>query len=129
MGVSGRDRSLLEHILESVRTRTHRESERMQIRLKYLTPLLAAGAAAAAIAAAPAALAAPTGAANPPQAQESCIDLNSGSQCQSPGNVQINDSPVGPIYPCYGDYPFYGGFYGDYHGGYGGGHGGGGGHR
>jgi hypothetical protein len=101
----------------------------MQIRLKYLTPLLAAGAAAVAIAAAPAALAAPTGAANPPQAQESCIDLNSGSQCQSPGNVQINDSPVGPIYPYYGDYPFYGGFYGDYHGGYGGGHGGGGGHR
>src|SRR4030088_2323206 len=110
MGVSGRNRSLLEHILESVRTRTHRESERMQIRLKYLTPLLAAGGAAAA----------PTGAANPPQAQESCIDLNSGSQCQSPGNVQINDSPVGPIYPYYGDYPFYGGFYGDYHGGYGG---------
>ena len=100
----------------------------MQIRLKYLTPLLAAGAAAAAIATAPAALAAPTAAANPPQAQESCIDLNSGSQCQSPGNVQIDDSPVGPIYPYYGDYPFYGGYYG-YHGGYGGGHSGGGGHR
>lgn len=97
----------------------------MQIRLKYLTPLLAAGAAAAAIAAAPVALAGPTGAANSPQAQESCIDLNSGSQCQSPGNVQLNDSPAGPVYPYYGDYPFYGGFYG----GYGGGHGGGGGHR
>src|SRR5260370_42366515 len=63
MGVSGNDRSLLEHILESVQIRTHRESERMQMRLKSLTPLLAAGAAAAAIAAAPAALAAPTGAA------------------------------------------------------------------
>jgi hypothetical protein len=85
-----------------------RESERMQIRLKYLTPLLAAGAAAAAIATAPAALAAPTAAANPPQAQESCIDLSSGSQCQSPGNVQINDSPAGPIYPYYGYYPYYG---------------------
>jgi hypothetical protein len=97
--------------------------------LKYLTPLLAAGAAAAAIATAPAALAAPTAAANPPQAQESCIDLSSGSQCQSPGNVQINDSPAGPIYPYYGDYPFYGGYYGGYHGGYGGGHSGGGGHR
>ncbi len=92
----------------------------MQIRLKYLTPLLAAGAAAAAIATAPAALAAPT--ANPPQAQESCVDLNSGSQCQSPGNVQINDSPTGPIYPYYGDYPSYGGYYG-------GGHSSGGGHR
>jgi hypothetical protein len=75
----------------------------MQIRLKCLTPLLAAGAAAAAIATAPAALAAPTAAANPPQAQESCIDLSSGSQCQSPGNVQIDDSPAGPIYPYYGD--------------------------
>jgi hypothetical protein len=51
----------------------------MQIRLKYLTPLLAAGAAAAAIATAPAALAAPTPAANAPQAQENCIDLNTGS--------------------------------------------------
>jgi hypothetical protein len=78
----------------------------MQIRLKNLTLMLAIGAAAAAIATAPAALAAPTAAANPPQAQESCLDLNSGSQCQSPGNVQINDSPAGPIYPYYGDYPF-----------------------
>jgi hypothetical protein len=93
--------------------------------MKNLTMVLATGAAAAAIATAPAALAAPTAAANPAQAQESCLDLNSGSQCQSPGNVQINDSPVGPIYPYYGDYPFYGGFYGGYHGGYGGG----GGHR
>jgi hypothetical protein len=106
----------------------------MRIKLNYLTPLLLAGAAAAAIATAPAALAAPTAAANPPQAQESCIELNTGSQCESPGNVQLNDSPVGPIYPYYGDYPFYGGYYGGYrggfHGGYGGGfHGGGGGHR
>jgi hypothetical protein len=76
----------------------------------------------------PTALAAPTAATNPPQAQESCIDLNSGTQCQSPGNVQIDDSPTGPIYPYYGDYPFYGGYHGGY-GGYGGGHGGGGGHR
>ena len=97
----------------------------MQIRLKDLTLVLATGAAAVAIATAPAALAAPTAAANPPQAQESCLELNSGSQCQSPGNVQIDDSPVGPIYPYYGDYPFYGGYYGGYHGGYGGG----GGHR
>jgi hypothetical protein len=97
----------------------------MQIRLKYLTPLLAAGAAAAAIAAAPAAVAAPTGASNPPQAQENCIELGSDSQCQSPGNIQIDDSPAGPIYPYYGYYPYYGG----YHGGYGGGYFAGGGHR
>jgi hypothetical protein len=93
----------------------------MQIRSKYLTPLLAAGAAAAAIATAPAALAAPGDTANPPQAQESCIDLGTDSQCQSPGNVQLNDSPPGPIYPYYGYYPYYGGDYGGDHGGYGGG--------
>jgi hypothetical protein len=98
----------------------------MGTRLNYLAPLLAAGAAAVAIVAAPTAVAAPAAAANPPQAQETCIDLNSGSQCQSPGNVQLNDSPTGPIYPYYGDYPFYGGYYGGYHGGgYGGYHGGG----
>ena len=101
----------------------------MQIRLKNLTLMLAIGAAAAAIATAPAALAAPTAAGNPPQAQESCIDLSSGSQCQSPGNVQLNDSPAGPIFPNSGDYPYNGGYYGGYHGYYGGGHSGGGEHR
>ena len=106
----------------------------MRITLNYLTPLLVAGAAAAAIATAPAALAAPTAAANPPKAQESCIELNTGSQCESPGNVQLNDSPAGPIYPYYGDYPFYGGYYDGFHDGFHGGYGGGfraggGGHR
>ena len=53
----------------------------MRIKLKTITPLLAAGAAAAAVVAAPIAAAAPTG--------QSC----SGNVCQSPGNVQINNSP------------------------------------
>ena len=93
----------------------------MRIKLNYITPLLAAGATAAAIATAPTALAAPTGAANPPQAQESCIDLGTDTQCQSPGNVQINDTPAYPQYP-YFPYPYYGGdFDGGFHGGFGGG--------
>jgi len=66
----------------------------MRIKLNYLTPLLAAGAAAVAIAAAPMAAAAttvpaPTAAAG----QQSCSSTGPGSVCQTPGNVQINDSP------------------------------------
>jgi hypothetical protein len=114
-------------ILERVQIELSRKCD-MRIRLKYITPLLAAGAAAAAIAAAPAALAAPSAAANPQQAQENCIDLGTDSQCQSPGNVQLNDSPPYPDYPYYGVYPYYG-YYGGYHGGYGDSHFGGGGHR
>ena len=52
----------------------------MRIKLTYITPLLAAAAAAVAIAAAPTAAAANG---------QTC----SGNICQSPGNVQINDSP------------------------------------
>jgi hypothetical protein len=107
----------------------------MGIKLNYITPLLAAGAAAAAIATAPMALAAPTVSAYPLQAQESCIDLGTDTQCQSPGNVQINDSPGYPQYP-YVYYPFYGGdsdfghgFHDGFGGGFHGGFGGGGGRR
>jgi len=52
----------------------------MRINLTYIAPLLAAGAAAVAIAAAPTAAAA---------SGQTC----SGTICQSPGNVQINDAP------------------------------------
>jgi hypothetical protein len=70
----------------------------------YFTPLLAAGAVAAAIAGAPTAAAAP----NP---VPSCVDLGSSTQCQSSGNVQVNDSPPIHIQP---QYPYLGGF-GIYH--------------
>ena len=50
---------------------------------KYITPLLAAGAAAVAIAAAPTAFAAD---------QQSCNGSGSGTVCLSPGNVPINTS-------------------------------------
>ena len=64
----------------------------MGTKLKYITPLLAAGAAAVAIAAAPTAFAAN-------QAhQQPC----SGTVCQSPGNVQIKTPPPHVQYHPYG---------------------------
>jgi hypothetical protein len=105
----------------------------MHIKLSYIAPLFAAGAAAAAIAAAPIAAAAPG-----PAIAQSCSDTSSGTECQSPGNVQLNDSPPPVGYDPYGgegfllgNYGGYGGYGGGgFHGGGGGGfHGGGGGHR
>jgi hypothetical protein len=66
----------------------------MPIKLKYITPLLAAGAAAVAIAAAPTAFAAD---------QQSCNGSGSGGVCQSPGNVQTNTSPLHVQYRASGD--------------------------
>jgi len=96
----------------------------MRIKLTYLTPVLVAGAAAVAITAAPIAAAAPT------PMQQSCVNSGAGTECQSPGNVEINDSPPPVSYDPYGyDGFLLGGYgYGGFHGGYGG-HGGGGGHR
>jgi Spy/CpxP family protein refolding chaperone len=69
----------------------------MQLGLNYIAPLLAAGAAAVAIAAAPIAAAAPTAPtapSDPGQAQQSCANLGgTQSECQTPGNVQLNDAP------------------------------------
>ena len=75
----------------------------MRLKLSY-SALLLAGGAAAAIALAPIAAAAPASgqsdagttapAAPASGAQQSCIGLGATqSQCQSPGNVQIYDSP------------------------------------
>jgi hypothetical protein len=94
----------------------------MKFKLTHLTPVLVAGAAAAAIVAAPIASAAST--------SEDCGGTSGGTVCQSPGNVQINDSP-GPaqFYPYGGDAFLLGGngfVGGGFHGGgFGGGHGGG----
>ena len=65
----------------------------MRINLTYIGPLLAAGAAAVAIAAAPTAAAA---------IGQTC----SGTICQSPGNVQINNAPPPVQYYPYGNMPF-----------------------
>lgn len=70
-------------------------------RIAYATSLFAAGAAAAVgIAVAPVASAAYTA--------QSCTDVGgSATQCQTPGNVQINDAPpavdTGPTYPYWGN--------------------------
>lgn len=76
----------------------------MRVKLNYVAPLLAAGAAAVAIAVAPIAAAASGqavaggGAAaasnDPAQAQQSCVTLGgTQGQCQSPGNTQVYDAP------------------------------------
>ncbi|MDT5007130.1 MAG: hypothetical protein QOJ24_4306 [Mycobacterium sp.] len=66
----------------------------MRLGLNYLAPLLAAGAAAVAFAAAPIAAAAPTAQNHSSENQQTCADLGgTQSECQAPGNVQINDAP------------------------------------
>jgi hypothetical protein len=79
-------------------------STTMRIKLTYIAPLLAAGAAAVAIAAAPTAAAA---------IGQTC----SGNICQSPGNVQINNAPPPVQYHPYGDMPFLLGGHGGLRGG------------
>jgi hypothetical protein len=73
----------------------------VRIKLNYITPLLAAGAAAAAIASAPIAPAAPA------RAEKSCTGTGgSGTVCQSRGNVEINNAPPPVRYYPYGDFPY-----------------------
>jgi hypothetical protein len=77
------------------------------MKIRYISPLVVA-AAAAAIAVAPVAAAAP--------AQLTCTYLGgSNTQCQTPGNVQINDSPTVQYVP---QYPFYGNVLIFHHGGH-----------
>ena len=66
----------------------------MKLGLNYIAPLLATGAASVAIAAAPVAAAAPAAQGDTSQAQQSCASLGgTQTQCQTPGNVQVNDAP------------------------------------
>jgi hypothetical protein len=58
----------------------------MRIKLTHVAPLLAAGAAAVAISAAPTAAAAPT------PTHKTCTLSVAGSQCESAGNVEINNT-------------------------------------
>jgi hypothetical protein len=75
----------------------------MRIRASCITTLLTAGAAAVAIAAAPMATAAPTTTAPTPMPQP-CSTAGGGTECQSPGNVQIYDSPPPINFEPYGGY-------------------------
>jgi hypothetical protein len=63
----------------------------MPIKHGYFTPILGSVAAAVAIAVSPIASAAPSGSPAPPQ--QPCAGSGSGTVCQSPGNVQIDDAP------------------------------------
>jgi hypothetical protein len=73
----------------------------MRFRLNYFAPLLAAGTVAAAVVVAPIAAAAPSqdatgaaGSSQSTQSQQSCVSLGgTQSQCLSPGNAQVYDSP------------------------------------
>ena len=78
------------------------------MKLRHISALLAAGAASAAIALAPTAAAAPTGL--------TCVNVGATTtQCQSPGNVQINsDQSVTDPY----QFPFYGNVLLFHHGGH-----------
>ena len=72
----------------------------MRTNLTYVTPLLAAGAAAVAIVDAPTAAAAPT------PLSKTCVTVGTGTTCQSPGNVEItNSGPAVSFYP-YGTMPY-----------------------
>jgi hypothetical protein len=78
------------------------------MKLRHLSALAAAGAASVAIAAAPTAAAAPTG--------PTCTYVGAQTtQCQSPGNVQINSDQV-VTYP--DQYPFFGNVLLFHHGGH-----------
>ena len=77
----------------------------MRIPTSYMTTLLTAGAAAIAIAVAPMATAAPTTPTPAPTPmQRSCSAAGEGSECQSPGNVEIQDSPPPVGFSPYGGY-------------------------
>jgi hypothetical protein len=94
----------------------------MRIKINRIAPLLAAGAVALAITAAPIAAAAS------PPTKGACDAGVTGSICETPGNVEINDSPPPVSYDPYGDegllLGYGGGFHGGgFHGGGGGGHG------
>jgi hypothetical protein len=88
------------------------------MRIKYITPIMAAGAAAVAIVAAPIAAAAPTSPADPGSVQASCGAVGPDSSCVTPGNAEINDSPPGVNFYPYGNMPFLLGGYGGVHGGH-----------
>jgi hypothetical protein len=78
----------------------------MRIRLTCVAPLLVAGAAVIAVTAAPIAAAAPAQAPVNPPAQQSCATSGPGTDCQSPGNVQINDAPPPVSFYPYGGEAF-----------------------
>ena len=84
-------------------------TRRVLVSITYLTlasGMLIAPATAISLATAGLAAAAPTTSAIPLANQQSCSSVGGGTECSSPGNVQINDAP-----PTTADNGFAGGFY------------------
>jgi len=80
------------------------------MKIRFIPPLVIAAAAAGSI------ITAPTAAAAPMPMQLTCTYLgDSNTQCQTPGNVQINDSPPVQFAP---QYPFFGNVLIFHHGGH-----------
>ncbi|MCW2654345.1 MAG: hypothetical protein JWR32_5321 [Mycobacterium sp.] len=80
----------------------------MRIGLKFITPVLAAGAAAVVLAAAPTA-GADTQQQGPAD-QRNCVSSVSSTICQKPGDAEINSSIPAPYPGVYGIYgPFWAG--------------------
>jgi hypothetical protein len=102
-GISGDDtRPPLNNSGVSPDRTIQRKSPIVNIKLSYITPLLVVGAASVAITSAPIA------AAGPASFQPSCTQNGMGSECQSAGNAEINDSPPPVSYNPYGVKPWLG---------------------
>jgi hypothetical protein len=81
----------------------------MRIGLKFITPALAAGAAAVAIAAAPTAAAAADTQQGPPN-QMTCVSSPTATKCVKAGDAEINSSIPAPYPGVFGIYgPFWAG--------------------
>jgi hypothetical protein len=84
-------------------------TRRVLVSITYLTlatGMLTAPATAISLATAASAAAAPTTSAIPLASLQSCSSVGAGTECSSPGNVQINDAP-----PAASVQGFGGGFY------------------
>jgi len=79
-----------------------------RIGLKFITPVLAAGAAAVAVAAAPTAAA--DNSQQGPADQRSCVSSVSSTVCEKPGDAEINSAIPAPYPGVFGIYgPFWAG--------------------
>jgi hypothetical protein len=80
------------------------------MRIRFITPLIAAVGAATAIAVAPLAMAAPSG------TSPTCTNTGNSTQCESPGNAQLNATPPDVPQQMYYFLP-YGNAFNGFHGG------------
>jgi hypothetical protein len=77
-----------------------RRNATMRIKLSHITLLFVAGAAMAATVAAPTAVAIPT------PLHKNCVASGAATTCQSPGNVEVTDTPPSVSFHPYGNMPY-----------------------